>query len=40
MRLDHMNIFQNKIKGKGNDKVGEFTVLGNVTDKGEFVFVK
>ena len=42
MRIDHLNIFKekNKIKGKGKDEVGEFTIEGTFHENWDLDFVK
>ena len=40
MIFDHMNIFNNRIEGRGSDEVGEFTINGDFKPNGQVNFVK
>ncbi len=40
MIIDHLNIFNNQVKGNGRDFVGEFTIKGDWFSNGEVAFVK
>ena len=40
MTIDHLNIFKNKVKGKGTDEVGEYTISGELKPDNTVTFVK
>ena len=40
MVIDHLNIFNNQVKGNGRDDVGEFTINGDWSPNGQVAFVK
>jgi hypothetical protein len=40
MIFDHMNIWNNRIEGRGSDEVGEFTINGDFKPNGQVNFVK
>jgi hypothetical protein len=40
MIIDHLNIFNNQVKGNGSDEVGDFTISGDWNPNGQVAFVK
>jgi len=40
MIIDHLNIFNNQVKGNGSDEVGDFTINGDWNPNGQVAFVK
>lgn len=40
MVIDHLNIFNNQVKGRGSDEVGSFSINGDWNPNGHVAFVK